>query len=105
MLYRVTIYRPCQYERVYEAAESWIASNLRTAELGAMAKLPTAYENDYSARVARHPYATVQSSYPKKFKHKRRSIPLKRGWWVRPVACHKTPIVYVPSVGDLGYSP
>lgn len=96
MLCRVTIYRPCQYERGYEAAESWIASNLRTAELGAMAKLPPAYETNYSARVARHPYVEVYRMVPN-FRSK--------AHFGAPVACHETPIVYVPSVGDLGYSP
>lgn len=102
MLYRVTMYRPMKYERGYEACESWTVGTLRAAELTAAEKLPAAAETDYSARRARNQYAQV--SRVRRFRNR---IMLKAELRDigKPVACFETPIVYVPSVGDLGWTP
>jgi len=92
MLYRVTIYRPSQYERCFEARESWTCGNLKTAKLSAQFALPASNETYYSAKVNRLPYAEITESGPK----------LTTG---KPVDCVETPIHYVPSVGELGYTP
>lgn len=91
MLYRVTIFRPSQYERGFEAAESWVCGNLKTAKMSALSKLPPAYETYYSAKVSRLPFALVSRKGDE--------------WPTKPVAEVSTPIRYVPSVGDLGYTP
>lgn len=102
MLYRVTIFRPNPYERSYDAAESWIVGTRRAAELTARAKLPDAYETDYSAQVARLPYAEVT---PWK-KGLRFGLTWKQfGAWSPPKVTIETNVHYVPSVGELGYAP
>lgn len=97
MLYRVVIWRPCKYERGFEQAETWIAATLQTARLQALEKLPTAYETFHSARMARHPWADISRRYGRKARRTRNDK--------KPCMTVETPIQYVPSVGDLGYTP
>lgn len=104
MLYRVTVYRPNPYERCFEAKESWIVGNLKVAKLTALEKLPTAYETVYMADLKRFPYAEIAPV--KRFASKVSKV--RRGSEMAATGqsiCIDTPICYVPSVGDLGYTP
>jgi hypothetical protein len=89
VLYRVTIFRPSQYERCFEAKEHWTCGNVKTAKLSALEKLPVSNETYYSAKVSRLPYAVITKAKGK----------AEQGTFI------DTPVNYVPSVGDLGYTP
>lgn len=100
MLYEVSLWVPNPYERCHEAKLTHIAASLRSAELWAKEKLGVAFETEYSAKVSRRPYVTAQAV--------KRFCPMSGGREYRPVrktVTFEQPIHYVPSVGDLGYTP
>lgn len=96
MLYQVTVWTPMKHERGLEVTGQWIVGSRRQAELEAERLLPPAYETEYSARWGRHPRIDVRSV---------RNVGRKQREVGKVVACYETPIVYVPSVGDLGWTP
>jgi hypothetical protein len=93
MLYRVALYEPLKYESGFEVTRTVIVGTLKAAELYSKSILKPAYETTHSARYARLPFTKV--------------MPVIRGRsvWQTPVATHETPVVYVPSCGDLGWCP
>lgn len=95
MLYQVTVWTPMKHERGLEVTGQWIVGSLRQAELEAKRLLPAAYETTYSARWGRHPSIDVRPV---------RNVGRKKRGVGKVVACFETPIVYVPSCGDLGYA-
>lgn len=100
MLYQVTHWTPMKHERGLEVTGQWIVGSRRQAELEAKLLLPPASETTYSARWGRHPFIEVTPV--------KRFCPMAGGREYRAVGkpvCFETPIVYVPSVGDLGWTP
>lgn len=102
MLYRVTVYRPSKHERCFEPTDSWVCGNMTAAQLTAESKLPPSNETDYSARVSRLPYAEIVAV--KRFRSAAMPKAELKQTSSRTVTIN-TPINYVPSVGDLGWTP
>lgn len=101
MLYRITLWVPEKFDRALTPVKSEIVSTRRAAELTAKGWLPTAYETSYSARTTRQPCVYVQAVKRVKVGPGQPSqyVTLGRSYSI------ETPIHYVPSVGELGYSP
>jgi hypothetical protein len=99
MLYIVELYKPNVYEPCHDVAESRVVGSRRAAELLANYWLPVVYDTVYSSRIDRYPYAVIRQT-----KNNRVATvnPTNNG-----LHCYyvNTPIRYVPSVGDLGYTP
>jgi hypothetical protein len=93
MLYEVALYEPNPYERCHEVTRRFTVGSLKAAELAAKAILkPHArFETDYSARVNRYPWIEVVS--------KKSNGDLQRVKTIEPS------LTYVPSVGELGWTP
>jgi hypothetical protein len=87
MLYRVKLYTPSQYERCHEVTKTCVVGSKRAAELQAEAWLPPTYETVYMANIKRFPIVYVHDIDD------------------NLVDSYDTPINYVPSVGELGWTP
>jgi hypothetical protein len=98
MLYEVALYEPNPYERCHEATRRFTVGSLRAAELAAesILKPHKRYETDYSARTTRYPWVDITALT------KVRGTRLthhKQATTIEPE------LHYVPSVGDLGWTP
>jgi hypothetical protein len=98
MLYRVTVFKPARNERHLVASDSHVVGSLRAARLAARALLkPHARrETTYSARTnTRFPHVSICS------------VPFgaKCAFQGKQIESVEPELTYVPSVGDLGYTP
>ena len=101
MLYRVVKYEASKTERCFEPTKSTVVGNLKVARLQAKAWLPEQAETTHSARYARHPWVDIapcvrfaKRSGGRQYRETRHTL-----------ECVETPIMYVPSVGDMGWTP
>lgn len=91
-MYKYTLWTPNKYQPYSEPVGcTYLDGNLANAKRHAHRMLGVAYETDYSARVGRRPYVDMYCRD-------------KHGQW-HSMPCVEQPVHYVPSVGDLGYSP
>jgi hypothetical protein len=91
MLYEVALHEPNPYERCHEVTRRFTVGSLKAAELAAKAILKPhkRYETTYSARTTRYPWVAV----------------VKKGDNWQNMMTIEPELHYVPSVGDLGWTP
>ncbi len=103
-LYQVTLYTPDPYERASNVAQTRVVGSLKRARRLAREWLAphTRYETDYSARVSRYADCLIR-------RVTQQAIPgqLRTKAWITSGYCETVdPVLhYVPSVGDLGWTP
>lgn len=91
-MYRYQLYTPSKYAPCSEpTGPVYRDGSLANVKRHALCMLGVAYETDYSARVTRRPYVSVQWRG-------------KDGQW-HGAGDVEQPVRYVPSVGDLGWTP
>lgn len=97
MLYRVTLFKPHTHERCCLAVDSHVVGTLPAARLVASAMLkPLARrETNYSSRVTRAPYVQITTC----------PFGTKSPLGGSQVESVEAPLMIVPSVGDLGWTP
>lgn len=101
MLYRVSYWEPDPYAPGYNLVRSWIEGSRKTASVSIGDVLPPVFESSYGSRVNRRPF--VQLSPVRRF----------RSWNMAkaelrecgPTETIEQPVIIVPSVGELGYTP
>ncbi len=102
-LYQVTLYTPDPYERGSNVAQTRVVGTLKRARSLATEWLAphTRYETDYSARVSRYADCMIRSV--------ERFTGRPGANEYRPVGGYRENVEptlhYVPSVGDLGWTP
>lgn len=102
MIYRVTLYAPDPYEPGWKFQRSWLVGTERAAELSALAALGTVFDSKHGYRVNRRAFCAVGPTVAETPGFRIAGANRRTDGHLYDI---DQPVIIVPSVGELGWTP